>query len=156
MSNKSFADSGSSRIRQTHFNIEAGADQSDNGIDETFVLLIAELLVARSASVLFLVATWFDGWAFVPPMEAREVAGIPGFAESGNAQVPVRTNFASHDTQVVPKIDDRRTPPEPVAVVNAMDHQAWLQDERMRDHRVMFGIGVLLDAEIPLDLSPGV
>src|SRR5689334_8844715 len=58
---------------------------------------------------------------FVPPVERREVTRVPRVAESGFAQIPVRANFARHGAQVVPKIDDRRAPPEPIAVIDAVD-----------------------------------
>src|SRR5579864_739284 len=58
----------------------------------------------------------FQTGPFVPPVERREVTSIPCLAESGFAQIPVWANFARHGAQVVPKIDDRRTSPEPVAV----------------------------------------
>ena len=57
----------------------------------------------------------------VPPVETRKVTGIPGLAESWLAQIPVWTDFLSHGAQVVPKIDNRRTTPEPVAVIVRTD-----------------------------------
>src|SRR5580692_506663 len=92
----------------------------------------------------------------VPPVEMREVTRIPCLAESGFAQIPVWADFARHGAQVVPKIDDRRTPPEPVAVIDAVDHAARLEHERMRDHRIILGVGVLLDVEVFLNGSVGV
>ena len=89
-------------------------------------------------------------------MEAREVTRIPRLAESRSAQIPVWADFARHGAQVVPKIDDRRTPPEPVAVIDAVDHETRLEHERMRDHRIMLGVGVLLDVEILLNRSVGI
>src|SRR6266481_3462781 len=52
--------------------------------------------------------------------------------------------------------DDRWTPPEPVAVIDAVDHQTWLEHERMRDHRIVLGVGVLLNVEILLNCSAGI
>src|ERR1700720_1514434 len=98
----------------------------------------------------------FHTGLLVPPVETREVTRIPCLAESRSTQIPVWADFARHVAQVVPKIDDRRTPPEPVAVVDAVDHEARLEHERMRDHRVMLGVGVLLDGEILLNRSGGV
>ena len=37
--------------------------------------------------------------------------------ESRRTQIPVWADFTRHGAQIVPKIDDRRTPPEPVAVI---------------------------------------
>jgi hypothetical protein len=84
-------------------------------------------------------------------MEGREVAGIPGLAQPGRAEVPVGADLAAHGPQVVPEIDDRGAPPEPIAVVDAVDHETGLEHERVRDHRVVLGVGVLLDVEVLLD-----
>ena len=46
--------------------------------------------------------------------------------------------------------------PEPIAVVDAVDHQARFEDGRVRDHRVVLGIGVLLDVEVLLNLPVGI
>ena len=51
---------------------------------------------------------------------------------------------------------DRGAPPEPVAVVDAVDDEPGLEHERVRDHRVVLGVGVLLDVEVPLDDAPRV
>ena len=90
---------------------------------------------------------------FVPPVETREVTRIPGLAETGFAQIPVWADFTGHGAQIVPKIDDRRTSPEPVAVVDAVNHEARLEHERVRDHRIVLGVSVLLDVEILLNRS---
>src|SRR5947209_10651455 len=92
----------------------------------------------------------------IPSMKTRPVACIPCLAESGGTQIPVWANLASHGAQVVPEVDDRWTTPEPVAVVDAVDHETRLENERVRNHRVVFGIGVLLDVEILLNGSTGI
>src|SRR5580700_10957416 len=92
----------------------------------------------------------------VPPVETREVTRIPCLAESRSAQLPVWADFARHGAQIVPKIDDRWTSPEPIAVIDAVDHEARLEHERMRDHRIVLGVGVLLNVEILLNRSVGV
>src|SRR6478672_1653456 len=92
----------------------------------------------------------------VPPMKSREVARIPCLAKSRSAEVPVGTDFSGHGAQVVPKINDRRTSPKPVAVIDAVDHQAGLEHERMRDHRIIFGVGIFLYVEILLNRSVGI
>src|SRR5277367_1431048 len=98
----------------------------------------------------------FHTGMLVPPVETREVTRIPCLAESRSTQIPVGADFAGHGAQIVPKIDDRWTPPEPVTVIDAVNHQARLEHERMRDHRIMLGVGVLLDVEILLNRSVGV
>jgi len=39
---------------------------------------------------------------------------------------------------------------------DALNHEARLEHERMRDHRIVLGVGVLLDVEILLNRSVGV
>src|SRR5580693_3939934 len=90
---------------------------------------------------------------FIPSVERRQVPRIPCLAEPWAVQVPVRADFSSHGAQVVPKIDDRRTAPEPIAVVDTVNDEAWLEDERMWNHRVVFGFGVLPNVEVLLDDS---
>lgn len=80
----------------------------------------------------------------VPPVKRPEVARVPGVAESGGVQIRVRTDLARHGAQVVPEGEDGRAAPEPVAVVNAVYHEARLEYEHVPDHRVMLGVGVLL------------
>ena len=88
----------------------------------------------------------------VPAVEMRKVARIPRLAERWFAQVPVWADFLSHGTQVVPKIENRRTTPEPVAVIDAVDYETRLEYERMRDHRIVLRVGVLLNLEVLLNL----
>src|SRR5258708_15982343 len=109
-------------------------------------------------TLLFLSCTRgiFHTGLLVPPVKTREVTRIPCLAESRSTQIPVWPDFPRHGAQVVPKIDDRRTPPEPVAVIDAVDHEARLEHERMRDHRIILGVGVLLDVEVLLNPSLGV
>src|SRR3954454_14166526 len=57
----------------------------------------------------------------VPSVEWRVVARIPGFAQPGLAEVPVGAYLSRHDSQVVPEIHEGGAPPEPVAVVEAVD-----------------------------------
>src|SRR5208282_2912278 len=98
----------------------------------------------------------FHTGPLVPPVETREVTRIPRLTESRSTQIPVWADFTRHGAQVVPKIDDRRTAPEPVPVIDTVDHKAWLEHERVRDHRIVLGVGVLLDVEILLNRSVGV
>src|SRR5215211_502444 len=86
-----------------------------------------------------------------PAVKGRVVAGIPALAEAGSAQIPVGADLARHGTQVVPEVDERRTTPKPVAVVDRVDDEPRLEHERVRDHRIVLGVGVLLDVQILLD-----
>src|SRR6266516_2749491 len=100
------------------------------------------------------------GWApcagLVPAMEARTIPRVPGLAQARGAEVPVGANLTGNGAQVAPEVNDRWAPPEPVAVVDAVDDQAGLQNERVRDHRIVLRIGVLLDVEVLLDDAPRV
>src|ERR1700685_2627259 len=98
----------------------------------------------------------FHAGLLVPPVETRQVTRVPCLAEPRSAQIPVGADFLRRGAQVVPKIDDRWTSPEPVAVIDAVNHEARLEYERMRDHRIVLGVGVLLDIEILLNRSLGV
>src|SRR5215218_3890301 len=91
-----------------------------------------------------------------PAMERRDVARVPGVAQPGGAEVPVGADLARDSPQVVPEVDDRGAAPEPVAVVDLVDHEPGLEHERVRDHRVVIGVGVLLDVEVALDDAPRV
>src|SRR5215831_10178736 len=93
-------------------------------------------------SRLLLLLTWGHFRALVPPVEGRELARVPGFAESGRAQIPVGADLTRHGAQVVPEIDGGRAAPEPVAVVDAVDYEARLEHERVRDHRIVLGVGI--------------
>src|ERR1700679_1590426 len=91
----------------------------------------------------------------VPPVETREVTRIPRLAESRSTQIPVWVDFTRHDAQIVPKIYDRRAAPEPVAVIDAVNHETRLEHEGVWNHRIVLGVGVLLDVEILLNRSVG-
>src|SRR5215217_1073863 len=86
----------------------------------------------------------------VPAVERRHVTRVPGLPEAGGAEVEVGADLAADGPQVMPEVDHRRTPPEPVAVVDAVDDQPGLEHQRVRDHRVVLGVGVLLDVEVLL------
>src|SRR5208282_1923382 len=107
---------------------------------------------AQSVKVAPLFLPWNRGiylsGLLVPAVEARQVARIPCLAESRRAQIPVRADLARRGAQIMPEVCDRRAAPKPVAVVDAVDHKAWLQHERVRDHRVVGVICVLLDVEV--------
>src|SRR5262249_40211802 len=69
-----------------------------------------------------------------------QVARVPCLAESGRAQVPVRTDLPRHLAQVASEVFDRRAAPEPVAVVDDVDDEPRLEHERVRDHRVVLRV----------------
>src|SRR3954447_17515276 len=80
----------------------------------------------------------------VPAMEGRQVARVPGLAEAARAEVPVGTDRARNVAQVAPEVHERGRSPEPVAVVDRVDDEPRLEHERVRYHRVVVGVGVLL------------
>ena len=89
-------------------------------------------------------------------MESRQVARVPGLAQSRGAQIPVGTNLACHGPQVVPEVDDRGPAPKPIAVVDAVDNKPRLEYECVRNHRIVLWVGVLLNVKILLNRSVGV
>src|ERR1700684_3139088 len=86
-------------------------------------------------------------------MEPREVIRIPCVSESRRAQIPIWADFLRDGTQIVPKVGDRRAASEPVPIVDTVNHEPRLEHERVRDHWVTLGIGILRDVEILLNLS---
>src|SRR3954466_11134204 len=82
----------------------------------------------------------FHACPLAPPMETGKVTCLPSRPELRRIQIPVRSDLAGHGAQVVPKIDDRGAAPKPIAVVDAVNYEARLEHERMRDHRIMLGI----------------
>src|SRR5215217_8717629 len=87
----------------------------------------------------------------VPAMEGRPVARVPGIAQSGGAEVPVGADLGGDRPQVVPEVRERGTSPEPIAVVDLVDDESRLEHEGVRDHRVVLGVGVLMEVEVLLD-----
>src|SRR4051794_20148054 len=69
----------------------------------------------------------------VPAVEARMVARVPGLPQPGRAQVPVGSDLAGDVAQVVPEVVDGGAPPEPVAVVDAVDDEPGPEHDRVRD-----------------------
>jgi len=89
----------------------------------------------------------------IPAVEVRKVARVPGLAEPGRAQVPIWSDLTRCVPQVVPEVVQRRSPPVPVAVVQAVNDQAGLQHECVRNHRVVFGVRIFLNVEVFLNNS---
>src|ERR1044071_6779077 len=75
-----------------------------------------------------------------PHVEVLVIAGVPGVAEPGTGQVPVRADRAGHRAQVLPEFGNGRPAPEPVAVVDGVDDQSGLEHEGVWDHRVVLGV----------------
>src|ERR1700704_6277465 len=56
------------------------------------------------------------GALLVEAVERRAVARLPSLAHPRGAEVPVGADLAADGAQVVPQVDERGAPPEPVAV----------------------------------------
>src|SRR5438034_1063880 len=78
---------------------------------------------------------------------------FPSGFQFGPADVPGRTAFPQHSTQVLPKLFDRRSAKKPVAVINLEYDETRLEDDDMRDHRIVLGVRVLGDVEVLLNLA---
>src|ERR1700733_8495975 len=99
---------------------------------------------------------WPFSEALVEPVEGRALALLPRLAQPRRVEVPVRADLPGRLAQIVPELREGRASPEPVAVVDAVDHQTRLQHQRVRNHRVVLGVRVLLDLQILLHDPPGV
>ena len=75
---------------------------------------------------------------------------IPVGPHLGIAEVPVGPDAACHRAEVLPQFVGRGPSPEPVAVVDRVHLEPRLEHQRVRDHRIVVGIGVLLDVEVLL------
>src|SRR5467141_4235964 len=69
------------------------------------------------------------------------------------SDVPVRTAFLQHSPQILPKLFNGRSAKKPVAVVDLEYNETRFEDDDMRDHRIVFGVRVLRDVEILLNLA---
>src|SRR2546429_3631282 len=78
---------------------------------------------------------------------------LPSGFQFGPSDVPVRTAFLQHRTQVLPKLFNGRSAKKPVAVVDLEYNETRFEDDDMWDHRIVLGIRVLGDVEILLSLS---
>src|SRR6266481_4445708 len=78
---------------------------------------------------------------------------FPSGFQFGSGDVPVRTAFPQHNTQVLPKLFDGRSTKKPIAVVDLEYYEARFKDDDMRDHRIVLGVRVLGDVEILLNLA---
>src|SRR4051794_19561040 len=89
---------------------------------------------AVSGSELSQTGAWFNAASallgtLVPAVEVGEVAGLPGLPQPGGGEVPVRADLAGDLAQVLPELVERRTPPEPVAVVDLVHDQPGLEHD---------------------------
>src|SRR5258705_11371656 len=78
---------------------------------------------------------------------------FPSRFQFGPTDVPVRTAFLQHSTQVLPKLFDGRSAKKPVAVVDLEYNETRFEDDDMGNHRIVLGVGVLGDVEVLLNLA---
>src|SRR5262249_39919025 len=81
-------------------------------------------------------------------IERSLVAVRPRGARDVARDVPVGAAALQDGAEVEAQLLDGRTAEEPVAVVDLVDAQARLEHERVRNHGVVRGIGVLRDVEV--------
>src|SRR5580704_1655258 len=84
--------------------------------------------------------------------ELLTIPAIPRLPKARSIQVKVGAGLLENAAQIHMQFVHRRTAPVPVAVVDAEDPKARLQDEGVRDHWIV-RIGVLLNVEILLHCS---
>src|ERR1700730_5834982 len=75
---------------------------------------------------------------------------LPRRFELRRCDVPVRPAFLGNGTQILAEVFHRRPPEEPIAYVYLVYDKAELEDDHVRDHWIVLGIGVLRDVEILL------
>ena len=78
---------------------------------------------------------------------------FPSGFQFGPGDVPVRTAFPQHSTQVLPKFFDGRSAKKPVPIIDLEYNEARFEDDDMRDHRIVIGVRVLGDVEVLLNLA---
>ena len=96
------------------------------------------------------------GVGFAVGIEEFLAALLPRRLEFGRCDVPVRTAFLGHGTQVLAEIFESGPTEEPVAIVDLINDKAGLEDNHMGDHRIAGRIRIFGDVEIFLDDTPRV
>jgi len=79
---------------------------------------------------------------------------FPSGFHFGPRDVPIRSTFLRHVTQVLPKLFDGRPAEKPIAVVDLEYDESRLEDDDMWGHRIVLGVRVLSDVQILLNLAP--
>ena len=88
---------------------------------------------------------------FAVRIEELLAALLPRVFEFGRCDVPVRPAFPGDSTQVLAEIFQSGPAEVPVAVVDLVDDETGLENNRVWNHGVVGWIGVLGDVEIFLD-----
>ena len=79
---------------------------------------------------------------------------FPSGSQFGPSDVPIWSTFLRHVTQVLSKLFDGRPTKKPVAIVDLEYNESRLEDNDMRDHRIVLGVRVLGDVQVLLNFSP--
>src|SRR3974390_1203034 len=111
--------------------------------------------ISNSSPLLILFTESLDvGFA----VRIKEVlaALLPRRPEFGRCNVPVWPAFLGNDTKILAEFFHRGPAEEPVAIVDFINDKAGLEDNHMRDHRIMGRIRVFGDVEVLLDDTPRV
>src|ERR1700741_1582305 len=85
---------------------------------------------------------------FAVGVEAVFFASGPGGFQVGGGDVPVGAALFQDRAQVLAQFFVGGTAEEPVAIIDLVDDEAGFQDDDVRDHRIVLGIGVLGDIEV--------
>jgi hypothetical protein len=75
-------------------------------------------------------------------IKASVFAHFPVGFELGRRDVPLRTAFSQHSTQVLPKLFEGRSAKKPIALVDLEYHETMFEDDNMRDHWIVTGVRV--------------
>src|SRR5713101_6711013 len=76
---------------------------------------------------------------------------LPSRCQFRRRNVPVRTAFPQHGTQVLPKLFHGGSAKKPVAVIDLEYNETRFEDDDMRDHGIVLGVRVFGNVEIFLD-----
>src|SRR4029077_9386612 len=85
------------------------------------------------------------GVRFVVGIKEFLSAFLPRSLKFGRCDVPIRPTFLSNGAQVLAEIFHRGPPEEPIAHVDLIYYKSGLEDNRVRNHRIVQRIGVFGD-----------
>src|SRR5450432_3631306 len=81
---------------------------------------------------------------------------LPCGFQAGTGNVPIGPAFPGHFPQILPEFLDRRPAEKPITVVDFEYDELRLEDNRVRNHRIVSRIRVLGYVQILLHLAPGI
>ena len=96
------------------------------------------------------------GEGFTVRVEELLAALLPGGFHLGGGDVPVGTAFHEHCSEVLAEFFNGGATKEPVAVIDLVNDKSRFEDDDVRDHWIVDGIGVFGDVEVFLNLSSSV